>query len=115
MGEMGALPAFGSMMKVWQKDRAHWSDEKAGFYPFTERLVNGARKGDDEPFLVDVGAGEGNDILYLLKLHPKETLPGKVVLQDLPNVLDPLPAGTLPDHVEIMRHDFNTPQPVKGM
>lgn len=112
--EKGMLPAFSSALKIGQKVRVHWSDEKKGFYPFTQRLVNGADSGDDVPFLVDIGGGDGSDLLNLLKCHPRETLPGGLVLQDLRNVLDGIPAGTLPTHIQLMEHNFYSPQPVKG-
>lgn len=114
MQELGVMQGFDSMMKVWMGERPHWSDEKAGFYPFTSRLVEGARKSDDGVFLVDVGAGQGNDLLRMLSFHPQETLPGRLVLQDLPPVIDLIPLNSLPTFVETQGYNFNTPQPVKG-
>lgn len=105
---------FGAMMKVWTKDLKHWSDDQAGFYPFQDRLVSGAKKENDDVFMVDVGGGQGNDLLKLLKLHPQETLPGRLVLQDLPTVIDTIPAGSLPDTIQTIGYDFFTPQPIKG-
>lgn len=109
------MQGFDSMMKVWMGERPHWSDEKAGFYPFTSRLVEGARKSDDNVFLVDVGAGQGNDLLRMLRIHPQESLPGRLVLQDLPQVIDIIPSNFLPASIEMQGYDFNTPQPVKGL
>ena len=43
-------------------------------------------------------------------------LPGKVVLQDLEEVIrDAVENGTVDDGVQTMVHDFFTSQPVKGM
>jgi hypothetical protein len=58
---------------------------------------------------VDVGGGEGR---YLHEFKEKfPTAPGQLVLQDLPNVVS---AIANPPDVELMAHDFFTPQPVKG-
>lgn len=112
--EMGVMQSFDSLMKVWTSDRPSWSDEKLGFYPFTSRLVEGARRGSNEVFLVDVGGGQGNDFLKLLTLHPQENLPGRLICQDLPHVVKLIPVDFLPSHVEKLGYNFFTPQPVKG-
>lgn len=108
------VAGFEAIMKAWAVDLKHWSDDKAGFYPFNERLVQGAKKGDDEAFIVDVGGGQGIDCTKILKLHPAESLPGPLILQDLPQLIDTIPAGSLPDIVRPMVHDYYTPQPIKG-
>jgi hypothetical protein len=61
--------------------------------------------------LIDVGGSSGQDILGYHKAHPK--IPGRLILQDLPSTIQTLNAEELKP-VELMAHDFFTPQPVKG-
>lgn len=111
LGRLGRLHELDSVLKVWQMDRVHWSNEKQGFYPISKRLVNNSRKGEDEVFIVDVGGGQGGDLLNLLKLH--SSIPGRIILQDVPETI--LKARlVLPAAIEAMAYDFFTPQPVRG-
>lgn len=112
--EINAMASLQSLMAVWMSDRTHWSDEKVGYYPLSTRLIEGARKGEDEVFLVDIGGGTGNDLFKLLSLHPEETLPGRLVCQDLPHIIERIPPDFLPPSVLRQGHDFFTPQPIKG-
>lgn len=109
-----AVQEFQGLMKVWTQHHVHWSNEQAGFYPVQQRLVKGARTGEKDVFLVDIGGGQGNDMVNLLTSHKRESLPGRLVLEDLPNVIDAIPAGQLPDGVETIKYDYFTPQPVRG-
>ncbi|KAF2428365.1 S-adenosyl-L-methionine-dependent methyltransferase [Tothia fuscella] len=61
--------------------------------------------------LVDVGGNVGNDLIGLRKTHP--SLPGRLILQDLPASIAMLNKDDL-HPIEAMRHDFFTPQPVVG-
>ena len=101
------------------------------FYPVQERLIQGARTsaaaadgdgggdgddGDDEPvFLVDVGGGKGHDLQELYRKHPN--IPGKLVLQELEDVVEEAKAGGGLEELGItaMAHDFFTAQPILGM
>ncbi|EXJ62351.1 hypothetical protein A1O7_02785 [Cladophialophora yegresii CBS 114405] len=83
-----------------------------GFYDFSA-LYDPETDGD-RPTLVDVGGGQGQSIIQILKSFP--TLqPDRMVLQDLP---EPIAQGNesklLPEGVKAMVHDFWTPQPVRG-
>lgn len=71
---------------------------------------------DATPLLVDVGGGVGHQCLAFRLRYP--TIPGRVILQDLDNVIalaesSPLP-GFRDSDIEVQVHDFFTPQPVKG-
>jgi hypothetical protein len=102
--EMGRR--FASMMDVWSRGRPRWFSED--YYPVKERLIAGAEK--DRPFLVDIGGGSGHDIEGLRQAFEGQ-LPGKLVLQDRPEIVDIAKVGP---GAEGMAHDFLTPQPVKG-
>lgn len=65
--------------------------------------------GPETPIFVDVGGGAGQQCVALRKRFPN--LKGRVVLQDLPSVLDKAITG---DDVEKMGYDYLTEQPVKG-
>jgi hypothetical protein len=79
------------------------------YYPVQERLVQGSKQDDKEVFLVDVGGGRGHDLEGLKQAHPN--IKGRLILQDRPEVVG---QAELSSGLEKMRHDFNTPQPIKG-
>ncbi|KAL5114954.1 hypothetical protein ACEQ8H_007126 [Pleosporales sp. CAS-2024a] len=102
--EMGRR--FASMMQVWSQGRPRWFSND--YYPVQERLIAGATT--DAPFLVDVGGGSGHDMEGLRQAFEGQ-LPGKLVLQDRPEVVAIAKVGP---GSEAMAHDFLTEQPVKG-
>lgn len=110
-GRLGRLHELDSVLKVWQVDRVHWSDEKQGFYPISKRLINDAKQKDGEVFIVDIGGGQGGDLMNLLKLHP--SIPGQMILQDVPETIFKAQL-VLPAAIQAMAYDFFTEQPVKG-
>lgn len=65
----------------------------------------------DKVLMVDVGGNAGHDILGFHRTHP--TQPGRLILQDLPGQIQPLDTRALAP-VELVCHDFFTPQPIKG-
>lgn len=97
------LTAFGNYMTGYRAGKPSWMD--AGFYP-VETLTAGV--GADDILLVDVGGGQGHDLLELRAKHPG--LPGRLILQDKPEVVGALAL----DDVEAQGHDFFTAQPVRG-
>ncbi|KAF2448161.1 O-methyltransferase [Karstenula rhodostoma CBS 690.94] len=102
--EMGRR--FGSMMGAWSKGRPRWFEPD--FYPVKEQLIAGAESGG--VFLVDVGGGVGHDVEGVREAFGT-ALPGKLVLQDRPEVVEHAEIG---NGAEKMAHDFFTEQPVKG-
>ncbi|OAK94421.1 O-methyltransferase [Phaeosphaeriaceae sp. SRC1lsM3a] len=102
--EMGRR--FASMMDVWSRGRPRWFS--AEYYPVKDRLIMGAE--DDSPFLVDIGGGSGHDV-HGLQVAFGDHLPGIVVLQDRPEIIDIAKVGP---GAEAMAHDFLMEQPVKG-
>lgn len=62
--------------------------------------------------MVDIGGSVGHDILAFENAH-EGRFPGKLVLEDLPLVVS---TAALPSSssIEVVAHDFFTPQPVQG-
>ncbi|KAF7622083.1 putative O-methyltransferase [Aspergillus flavus] len=66
----------------------------------------------EKALFVDIGGGMGHACIRLREKYPNQ--PGRVILQDLPPVLQAAQA-TLPlSGIESMPHNFHTPQPVQG-
>ncbi|OTB02433.1 hypothetical protein M426DRAFT_322710 [Hypoxylon sp. CI-4A] len=102
------LQIFSSYMSAYRAGKPSWVDP--GFYPVSERLVDGFNAASaDGVLLVDVGGGRGHDLQELKEKH--SSLPGKLVLQDQADVISQVSAGGL---FEATAHDFFTPQPVKN-
>ncbi|KAJ8125214.1 hypothetical protein O1611_g8424 [Lasiodiplodia mahajangana] len=99
------LQAFNSYMSAYRAGKPSWLDP--GFYPVAERLIAGFNSGYSDTFLVDVGGGKGHDLHELKEKYPD--LPGKLILQDRPQVIPTVADGAF----EAMLHDFLTAQPVK--
>ena len=85
----------------------------AGFYPVDKNLADGAKTIDKAVFLVDIGGGKGQDLQKLHRKYPK--LPGKLVLQDLKEVIKEAEASGLDEKIVTLEYDFFTPQPIKGI
>lgn len=83
-----------------------------GMFPFKD-LETQVRKEPERPFIVDVGGGRGQALLALQK-DCGGSFGGKLILQDLPVVIDTLEPGDIPG-IETMKYDIFTPQPVKSM
>ncbi|KAI0468138.1 S-adenosyl-L-methionine-dependent methyltransferase [Xylaria cf. heliscus] len=66
------------------------------------------------PVLVDVGGSMGHQCVAVRRKYPD--LVGRVVLQDLPETIEKVRASPLPgfEGIEVMAHDFFTPQPLRG-
>lgn len=74
-------------------------------------VLEGAKKDDPEAVLfIDVAGGEGHDVAAFQKAFPDA--PGKLVLQDLPPVIDNI--KSLDDNIVRQKLDFFQEQPVKG-
>ncbi|PHH84903.1 hypothetical protein CDD83_1195 [Cordyceps sp. RAO-2017] len=82
-----------------------WADGLA----VLEDAVQAAPAAGGRTFLVDVGGGRGHQCVQLGRKFP--SLLGRLVVQDLPEVVDGLPAT---DGVRAEAHDFFDEQPVAG-
>ena len=101
------LQVFSNYMGGYRAGRPNWVDPS--FYPVAERLSASFNEAISPILLVDIGGGQGHDLEELRAKHPD--LPGKLVLQDQPDVIAKVPAGR---RFEAVAHDFFTPQPVHG-
>lgn len=98
--------AFNSVMTGAQEHRSEdWFD----LYPVAENLD--VSHSPDRALLVDIGGGVGHDLVVFKKRFPE--LPGKLILQDLPQVIDDIKTP-LPDGITAMKHNFFDAQPVRG-
>lgn len=99
------LNDFNLWMTGQRDGRTNWLD----FFPFEERVGRGFERGDGSVMLIDVGGGRGHEVEAIKNKHPN--LPGRFLLQDLPNTIKqalPVPG------MEAVAHDFFTEQPIKG-
>lgn len=95
---------FNTFMGNTMGARGYWVD----WFPAEERLLN-EDYDHDTALLVDVGAGKGHD---LGAFHDKYAGRGRLVLQDLPNIIESM--GQIDPAIELMKYDFFTEQPVKS-
>lgn len=76
------------------------------------RLGPGAKRDPEAVLLVHIGGGWGHKSLSFRRKNPD--VPGRLILQDLPIVLDEVESQGVPEGIELALYDFFTPQPVKG-
>lgn len=99
------LHNFNMWMSGQREGRANWLD----FFPLEQQISKGFNTVDGQVMIVDVGGGYGHEIKAIKARYP--TLPGRMILQDMPNTI----AQALDvEGMEVTSHDFFTPQPVKG-
>lgn len=79
-------------------------------YPFEDELKK-LDTDDDTVLLVDVGGGMGQATRHIR--HLCKDIKGKMVLQDRKEVVASITEDM--EGIEVMEHDFFTPQPVKGI
>ena len=88
-------------------NRKHWID----WFPIEAELLSGSQNTTDSTLLVDVGGSKGHDLERFLDRYPESR--GRLVLQDLPGVVEKVEG--LSEGIQVMAHDFFTPQPIKGI
>ncbi|UKZ78181.1 hypothetical protein TrVFT333_005916 [Trichoderma virens FT-333] len=109
----GVFKDFSNHMGAYNSGRPKWVDPN--FYPAREQLIDGfmAEVSDQGAvMLVDVGGSLGHDIELFLKQFPNN--PGRLILQDLPDVIKQARSIGLSGKIELMEHDFFTEQPIKN-
>lgn len=95
---------FDSYMSSRRQGKPSWFET----YPLNQ-LLDGAICHEDSIFMVDVGGNHGHDLRKFHEMYP--SAPGRLVLQDLPNVINSTPPL---EGVEAMAYSFYDPQPIKG-
>ncbi|KAL2869497.1 S-adenosyl-L-methionine-dependent methyltransferase [Aspergillus lucknowensis] len=102
---------FNNHMTAYHQGRPSWMD--VGFYPVPS-LTEGLDLDADDVLLVDVGGGVGHDLSEFRRKWP--SLPGRLVLQDLGEVIEQAKAmnQAAGRDIEATVHDFFTEQPIKG-
>ncbi|KAJ5178356.1 uncharacterized protein N7500_001055 [Penicillium coprophilum] len=98
---------FNNHMAFYRQGRPSWMD--AGFYDVPSLIAN---VGQDDVLLVDIGGGLGHDISEFRRKWPDA--PGRLVLQDTPELTAQSKKKQLHPSIEPMVHDFFTEQPIKG-
>ena len=81
-------------------------------FPINDVLIPQAKKEEDAVLFVDVGGNWGHEAAALKKAYPHA--PGRVILQDLPAMVQKVLEEEPPEGVECIPYDFFTEQPVKG-
>jgi hypothetical protein len=98
---------FNDLMAVQRLARANWFK-----YCHVESILLDGYKGENTPLLVDVGGNRGYDLQGLKQKYPAVGGPGKLIVQDLPQVIADI--NDLDEDIVRMEYDFFAPQPVKG-
>lgn len=95
---------FNSVMTQAQQHRGtDWFE----IYPVEEKL----RVSSDQVLLVDIGGGVGHDITAFKKRFPN--LPGQLIVQDLPQVVDTV-KEPLPEGITAIGYNMFEKQPIIG-
>lgn len=97
-------------MEGQRANRVHWGD----WFPIQERILDGAdRSNPERALLVDIGGGRGHDLMLFQQRFPDA--PGKLVLEDLPSVIDEAAAELGKCGIQGVKYDFfKEANPVKG-
>lgn len=99
---------FNNHMSAYHQGRPSWMD--VGFYDVPQLISTDVD--DDGVLLVDIGGSVGHDLSEFRRKWPEAR--GRLILQDLPEVLDQARTMSLDKSIEIMDHDFFTEEPIKG-
>lgn len=98
--------SFDNYMGFRRKEALRWFE----VFPITDQFSAGLRSDAHAVLIVDVGGSHGHDLLRFKEQFPG--LPGRLILQDLPETIDVLGGGL--SGIEPMAYNFYSPQPVKG-
>ncbi|KAI9738293.1 MAG: hypothetical protein M1834_008791 [Cirrosporium novae-zelandiae] len=101
-----AFDDFNTFMEGNRGSRPAW----VHWYPVEKQILEGFDSKEDAVLFVDVAGGRGHDLEVFRSKFPQA--PGRLVLEDLPSVIDD--SKGLNERIEKVKHDFFTPQPIKG-
>lgn len=97
---------FDNYMGFRRKEALRWFE----VFPVTDQFSAGLRSDPHAVLIVDVGGSHGHDLLRFKEQFPG--LPGRLILQDLPETIHVLDDGL--SGIEPMAYNFYSPQPVEG-
>ena len=100
--------AFDDYMAARRQGIQSWHET----FPISTELCPGAKKDEEAVLLVDVGGNFGHEAASFHAAHPDH--PGRLILQDLPIMIEKVEKTGKPPGVEPMAYDFFGPQPIKG-
>ncbi|KAJ5088502.1 O-methyltransferase [Penicillium angulare] len=101
--------AFNSVMTLTRSvTGVNWHE----FFPVAEKLQVSPAESESRALLVDIGGGIGHDISTFKNAFPD--LPGRLIVQDLPQAIKDIPPNSLPAGIEAMSYDMFEEQPVVG-
>ena len=98
---------FDEYMSERRKGLAQWYE----MFPVASVLGPGTKDDSQAVLFVDVGGNKGHEAASLHEAHPE--LPGRLILQDLPPMIERVSKNS-PKDIELIPYDFFTPQPIKG-
>ncbi|KAL3470347.1 O-methyltransferase-domain-containing protein [Aspergillus californicus] len=103
-----AMHDFNLFMTI-QHTNEQWTER----FDIASLILDGVTIDQTVPLVVDVAGGIGKDLQLVKKALPP-TPPGSLVLEDQAVVIDGVPADMHDPDLKYVKHDFFTPQPVKG-
>ncbi|KAL2826642.1 O-methyltransferase-domain-containing protein [Aspergillus cavernicola] len=103
---------FNTFMTIQRtQGQEQWTEK----FDLASRVFDGVTIDQNVPLLVDVAGGVGKDLSLVKKsLPPSSTASGQLVLEDQGHVIDRVPTELQDSDFKYVKHDFFTPQPVKG-
>ncbi|KAJ5789596.1 O-methyltransferase family 2 [Penicillium psychrosexuale] len=104
---LDAASQFNNHMSAYHQGRPSWMD--VGFFDVPSLFPDVTQ---DDVLLVDVGGSLGHDISEFKRKWPDA--PGRLVIEDLPDVVAQAKSGQLDPSIETLEHDFFNEQPIKG-
>lgn len=112
LGYMEYLQANPQRLKSWNSGmRTGKIGHRTSAFPF-DRALELDPCGKDGIAIVDVGGGRGQALEGIHQDYPE--LKGRLVLQDLPSVIDDAKANGLPSYIETTPGTFFEPLAAKG-
>ena len=100
--------AFDDYMAARREGIQSWYET----FPIMTELYPGTKDDADAVLLVDVGGNFGHEAANFHAAHPDH--PGRLILQDLPTMIEKVEKAGIPSGVEAMAYNFFEPQLVQG-